>query len=367
MESEKISTLQFFFLVILYEIGGVIGLGTGAAAQKDVWLAILLGLVPGLLIYLVYGKLYMLYPRLPMTGYFERILGPAVGKCLALAYSVHFMYQAARNVRGCGNLLVISVYDATPLFAIISLMGIAMIYMLHKGLGVLTRTAMVFFFVLIAMGVMGNFFLWFSGAVETDHLLPVLEKGWGPVINTVPDTYFLPFAELVAFAMLFPYVQTDQPRKVIRAGLAATVAAALLLSYTMALNVSVLGAGQLRRAVFPLFTALSKIDIGDFIQRLDGIAISVLFISYFFKASVYAYIALLAAKSLFKVDQVRKLAVPLGILIVLSSMVISENFSENFYEGHKLNPYVAFPFQTAVPILVLAVAWLRSRKATTSS
>ncbi|WP_438447672.1 GerAB/ArcD/ProY family transporter [Gorillibacterium sp. sgz5001074] len=365
MGIERIGRVQFYLLLLLYLIGGVIALGTGTAAMKDVWLAVLLGLVPGLAIYAVYSKLFRMYPHVPMTVYFERIVGPYAGKALAFLYSVHFMYQSSRNLRGCGNLLVISVYDATPLFALITAMGIAMIYILSKGLGVLTRTAAVFLLVLLGMGLMGNVFLWFSNTVEVTHLLPVLEKGWRPVVNTLPDTYFLPFAELVVVGMLFPYVRPGgHPGKVVYTGAAAAVTAGLLLSYTMALNVSVLGADQLRRTVFPLFTALSKIDIGDFIQRLDGIAVSILFISYFFKACVYGFVAMAAAAELFRWERPEKLSVPLGIIIVFSSIMLSENFTENIYEGHRLNPYVAFPFQTGIPVVLLIVAWFRSRRRT---
>lgn len=359
MEKAKISLRQLFVLMMLFELGGAVAIGTGGGAKKDAWLAILLGTVGGLLILLVYQALYKLYPRLLLTGYVQQIVGKYIGWPIAFLYTVHFMYQAARNLRGCGNLLVIAVYDRTPLFAINSLMMIAIVYMLYKGVEVLSRTGEFYILLLVFLGVLGSILLFASGVVELKNLQPILEKGWKPVIQTVPNTYFFPFAELLAFTMLMPYL--NDTKGTVRTGCFAVAASGLILSYTMALNIAVLGANITGRAIFPLFTTISKINIADFLQRLDAIAISTLIISYYFKTTIYSYIAVIGAVDLFNLQNHKKLVIPFGFLILLSSLMISSNYSENYVEGLKINPYVAFPFQTAFPVLLLVIALIRRR------
>lgn len=362
MESGKISGLQFFSVIVMFELGGVIALGVGGTAKQDTWIAILFGLIPGLCILLVYGKLYMLYPKEPFTTFVPKILGPYIGKPVVFLYSVHFMYQSVRNFRGIGNVMSIAVYDETPLIALLCLMAIALIYIVYQGIEAMTRTIVTFLIVMVVLGVLGNLFVIFSNIIDVNNMLPLLENGWKTVINSIPLTYFLPYAEMVVVMMFFPYVDTRKPGSVVRIGVMAAIFSGLVLSYTMALNASVLGPDLLSRSTIPLLATTSKINIGDFIQKMDGISISTLVISYFFKAVVYFYVAVMAVTDLWKLKGIQFVVVPLGIIIFFSSIMVAENSVENYIEGYIINPYVAFPFQTAIPIVLLIVALARRKK-----
>ncbi|MWC28692.1 GerAB/ArcD/ProY family transporter [Paenibacillus sp. MMS18-CY102] len=365
MEQVRISRLHFFMLIGMYLLGGTIALGTGVGAGKDVWLAILLGLVPGLLLYAIYAKLYFLYPDKPLTSYLPLVLGNPIGKTVAFLYSVHFIYQATRNIRGCGNLLVISVYDQTPLFAMLTLMALALIYLLYYGIETISRSCTIFLSGIVGLGFMASIFLLASGVVDMNRLLPVMENGWKPVLSSVPSTFFLPFEEMIVITMLFPYV-APKGRKSVLTGMWTMVTTGFVLAYTMALNVAVLGSDLFMRSVFPLLSTTSQINIGDFIQKVDAIAISTLMLSYFFKGVIYAYIAAMAIADLWQV-QIKQLALPVGFIVLFSCMMLAGSYSENYVEGFLLNPYVIFPFDCIIPAIVLAVALIRRRLAGASS
>jgi spore germination protein KB len=367
MEAAKMSKFQFFCLVVLFELGGVIALGVGqSSARQDVWLSVLLGMIPGIVIYFVFSGLYKLYPTMPLTSYISKIIGPFLGKPIAFLYSVHFVYQSVRNFRGCANTIQVSVFDETPLVALLALMAVAMIYIVYLGIDAMLRTIVTFLLVLFALGLLGNIFIFFSGIIQIDYLLPVLENGWKPVINTVPLTYFLPFGELFVCTMFFHYLGVDTQKSGIKVGFAAMILSGLIISYTMALNAAVLGPDLLSRSTFPLFAVTSMINIGDFIQKMDGISVSSLMISYFFKATIYFYAAVLAVTDLFKLKSIKSFAIPLGGIVMFSSIMIAENSVENYIEGYIINPYVAFGFQSAFPIVLLAVGWMRRQRRTAS-
>lgn len=363
MEAGKISKLQIFSVMVMFELGGVIALGVGGNAKQDTWLAILLGLVPGLCILFVYGKLYTLYPKDTLTAFIPKIVGPYLGKPLVFIYSVHFMYQAVRNFRGIGNVMTTAVYDETPLISLLALMAIALMYIVYQGIEAMSRTIVTFLIVMVILGVIGNLFVVFSGIIDVKNLLPMLETGWKTVINTIPLTYFLPYGELVVVLMFFPNVQTASTRPVVRIVTLAAVFSGFVLSYTMALNTAVLGPDLLSRSTIPLLATTSKINIGDFIQKMDGISLSTLVISYFFKAVVYFYAAVAAVSDLWKLKGIRQIVIPIGMIVFFSSIMIAENAVENYMEGYVINPYVAFPFQTAIPIVLLIVAWMRKKRA----
>lgn len=321
--------------------------------------------MPGLLLYAIYAKLYSLHPNKPLTSYLPDVLGGPIGKTIAFLYSVHFIYQATRNVRGCGNLLVISVYDQTPLFAMLTLMGLALIYLLYCGIESISRSCTIFLTGIVGLGFMASIFLFASGVVDVNRLLPVMENGWRPVMNSVPSTYFLPYGEMLVITMLFPYV-APKGRKSVLTGMWTMITTGFVLAYTMALNVAVLGSDLFMRSVFPLMTTTSQINIGDFIQKVDAIAISTLMLSYFFKGAIYAYVAAMAIADLWRVS-IKQLALPIGFIVLFSCMMLAGSYAENYVEGFVLNPYVIFPFDFIIPAIVLIVSLIRRRPGGASS
>ncbi|WFA22766.1 hypothetical protein ERY13_30780 [Paenibacillus mucilaginosus] len=58
----------------------------GLKAEKDAWLAILLGLSGGLALFCVYVSLNRRYPALPLTAYARSILGKWIGWPIGMSY-----------------------------------------------------------------------------------------------------------------------------------------------------------------------------------------------------------------------------------------------------------------------------------------
>lgn len=118
MEKTKISTEQLFALMVLFEIGSAVVVGLGMQAKQDAWLAILLGMISGLILFLVYSYLFDQYPKLPLTSYLEKILGRYLGRVLAFIYILYFIYIASRVLRDFGELIVTTTLKGTPLIVV---------------------------------------------------------------------------------------------------------------------------------------------------------------------------------------------------------------------------------------------------------
>ncbi|MEH7521245.1 GerAB/ArcD/ProY family transporter, partial [Priestia megaterium] len=83
MEKAKISASQLFILMVLFELGTSLLLPVAMEAKQDAWLAILLGMLGSLVLFVIYYKLYSYYPDLLPTEYMQKILGKAIGSVLA--------------------------------------------------------------------------------------------------------------------------------------------------------------------------------------------------------------------------------------------------------------------------------------------
>ncbi|PGY08450.1 GerAB/ArcD/ProY family transporter [Bacillus sp. AFS031507] len=367
MEKAKISGSQLFVLIVLFEMGSAILLGLGAEVKQDAWIAILFGLAGGIIVFFIYYRLYMYYPDLPLTSYLQKILGKWFGRFIGLLYIVYFIYIASRVLRDFGELLTTTIYNSTPLFVVNSLMILVIIYGIHKGFEVLARVGEIYFGVVYLTAILGMLLITFSGLIHLSNLTPILEHGLKPVIKTfLTTTLTFPFGEMVVFTMLLPFLNDKKNAKIVCLG--GMILAGINITITAVINISVLGAGLFQRSTFPLLTTVGRIQIADFIERLDVLFMLYLIIGGFFKISIYYYAAVAGAADIFQFKNQRKLGFPIGMIVLFSSITIASNIAEFLKEGLVIVPiYLSWPFQIIIPSILLIIAFFLNRKKQTSS
>ncbi|WP_340023083.1 GerAB/ArcD/ProY family transporter [Paenibacillus sp. FSL K6-1096] len=357
MGTVKLGLGEFFCLTVLFELGTALVVNLGMGAGRDAWLSILLGCAAGLVMFTGYAYLYRKHPGLPFTAYTRKLLGKYIGTPVALFYIVLYLNLAGRDLRDGSSMLAMATMHNTPLFILSTLMLLSGAYVLHKGLEVLGRTSIVFAVVVVGIGLFGTVMLIFSGTINLNRLLPVLENGIQPVIASVlHQNYMFPFGEIVCFTMLMPYLDNGKKGPWVIA--AAMLFSALLLSFTMALNVSVLGADIVERSPLPLMPTISKITISDFIQRVDIFVVMVLIIGVFFKMSVFFAAAMIGISELFRLPY-RRMLYPCALIILFTSMLDARSFVEHLEEGSILL-YRVYPFiMIVIPGLLVIVNTVR--------
>ncbi|MDR7001801.1 GerAB/ArcD/ProY family transporter [Neobacillus niacini] len=362
MEKIKINASQMFVLVVLFEMGSSILVGLGTGAKQDAWISILLGLGAGLLVFLVYYRLYLYYPDLPLTNYIQKIIGKWLGRMIGVLYIIYFCYVASRVLRDFGELLSTTVYTDTPLFIINSLMMLTIIYGIHKGIEVIARVGQLYFGIIYIMAIVGFSLIIFSGLIHMDYLKPILENGWKPVINTfLGQTITFPFGEMIVFTMFLPYIR--EPKKIKLVCLGGMILSGINIAITTVINIATIGTELFTRSNFPLLTTVGKIQLANFIERLDVLFMLYLVIGGFFKISLFTYAAVTGAADLFKFSSHRKLSYPIGLLILFASVIIASSYAEHITEGIVIVPiYLHWPFQIIIPITLLLIAFFRNRK-----
>ncbi len=90
-----------------------------------------------------------------------------------------------------------------------------------------------------------------------------------------------PFGEMICFTTMLPFLNKRRSGR--KTGLTALLFSGIILSVTHAIQISVLGEDIYGRAVFPLLTTIGKVNLADFLQRMDIIAILTFFIGDFFQ------------------------------------------------------------------------------------
>jgi spore germination protein KB len=360
MEKAKISAIQLFALMFIFDLGTALIVSYGVTAGKDDWLSILLGMSGGILLFFIYYAVYRQYPDLPLTSYIRKVFGKYLGWIIGLLYCMSFLYIAARNVRDFGDLLSSSTLTETPLLVIHVSFVLVICYVLYHGIEVLGRTAEIFLFVLILLGIIGNFFVLVSGDITFQQIRPPLEHGWEPIITTAfPTITTFPFGEMFAFMMLMPYL--NKTKLVKKTWLSALICSGLILSWTAFLNMTVLGVDVMERSTFPTLATIGKVSLFDFIERLDAIVVLTLLLTVFFKAAIFLYSAVIGIVDLFKLKSHQQIILPVGIILIFTSMAIASSFSEHLEEGFDASiKYVHIPFFFIIPFLMLIISLIKN-------
>jgi len=362
MKKEKINALQMFCFIVLFNLGTSIVVSYGSEAKQDAWLAILFcGFFGGTLLFMVYSSLYRLYPNLSLILYVQQIVGKWIGLLLGVVFIIYFIHEAARDLRDYGDLLVASMLTQTPLFIIHIMMILTMVYVLHLGIEVMGRIAELSIMIISVLGITGIVFVLLSNKVDINQLFPIMEHGLtGVLSDSFPTLFVVPWSEMLAFTVLFPHL--NNPRSVMKVGLTAVFFSTVILSFTIMMNISVLGADIFTRSNFALLETIRRVSLIEFIERLDPIVLLTLIIGELSKVGIFFYAAVISTADLFKVKNHKTLIFPIGIIILLASLTVAGNFAEHLKIGFELLPaYIFVPIAVIIPFLLLLVALIRKR------
>ncbi|WJH35149.1 spore germination protein [Paenibacillus sp. CC-CFT747] len=365
MTITRMTNHQLLSLIILFEMGSSIVLGLAVQAKQDAWLAILVGLLGGLALLTLYVCIQKLCPGMTLTQCFVKAFGGYIGRPLAFAYCVYFLYLSARVLRDFGALLLTSALPNTPMSAVNLIMIIVILYGAVLGIGTLARTGEIFLFICILVAVLGVIVLFFSHVVKPENFLPILENGWGPVLSTAfPQTVTFPFGEVIVFTMFTPYLVHTSGA--IRTAYRAMIISGLILAFVTALNIAALGTYGLTNAVFPLLKTSALMKVGNFLQRLEAFTILLLIVGGYFKTVLFFLgggIGL--SELLFGGKPGHSLKGMYGVLALAVwsvSLLMARSFPEHAKIGLDVVPrYVHIPMQMILPVLLLLTLYVRKQ------
>ena len=134
--------------------------------------------------------------------------------------------------------------------------------------------------------------------------------------------------------------------------------AGLLLTVGAIYNAAGLGAAA-GLYNYPTFQVSRLINVGELLNRME-IIIMVAFLSMgFVKISVLLYGTVLGSAQLLGLRTYRPLILPLGILMIILSLINFKSVTENIWVANQIYPIYAIPFEVIIPLLTLSVAVLR--------
>lgn len=362
MQNVKINTNQFLILVTLFTIGTsilIVPSGLAAKANQDAWVAAIVGMVIGLVIIWLFCLIAQWFPHLTFVQMTEKILGKWLGKAVSLLFVCMSFIYASSLLYYSGSFLNTHLLPNTPMASLNILMTIIIIMGVRLGLETIARSAEIFilvFFVLFFFLV-----LFISPEVKFENVQPVFEAGTKTIIQSTFPFIEVTSVNAIVLLMFFP-VNVNKTKQANKSFFLGYVIGGIVIIIFTFLSVSVLGAYSTAAEVFPSYELAKKINIGDFIQRIEVMMAGLWIIALYFKATIYFYAAVLGIAQIINLKDYRPLIIPLGMIGVVLSLVLYPNavYQQNWNQTTGI--YYSFLIGVVLPLLLVAVYAIRKKQ-----
>ncbi|WP_071394447.1 GerAB/ArcD/ProY family transporter [Bacillus tuaregi] len=358
---ERISLSQLFTLTVFYQIGTTIIFGFGASAGKDAWIATIISILLGTLAIGIYLTLAYLQPGLSLVEWFPAQFGKWIGTPIAWMYPLMFLYEMARGLNDVKYLTTSLILEGTPHWAIIVLFLIAVMVLQLCGIEVLGRVGEIFLPYFLIMILLIFILLFVGDFIKAENLQPVTANGWQSIWKAAfPLGASQGFAQTLEFAMIWTLVHANH-KDIVKTTFSACLISGSVILITVFMMIMGLGEYFFKLDIFPLFSLVSMVDIGDIIKNLNIFAALLFIISAIFKITLHMFFAMRSIQLLAKIENSRILIIPMLILSIYLGHSLSDNIQEHLQVAFAIFPYnLWLIFLWILPVILLIVTLIRS-------
>ncbi|WP_165822458.1 GerAB/ArcD/ProY family transporter [Paenibacillus montanisoli] len=359
-ENGKISVLQLMVLVFLYTIGTtvlVIPSGLAATANQDAWLGAIVGVLIGTVVLGLYIALWIVYPGQTFVGICRAALGKWAGSAIAVIFMGYGFIGASTVLFYVGNFFQTQFIPRTPIWCTVTLFALVVVMGTRLGLETISRAAelmlpwfLLFFAILVITLV---------PAAKYVNVRPMLEFGWKPLFEaglSFAGTAYMPIVFLFA---VFPHVKTPEKAK-IGVYVTALIGGLCVVLVTL-LCILVLGPNITARSMFPSYALVKKINIGNFLQRVEAVMAGMWFITTYVKTTFYFYGGVTSLSEILNLNNYRNVTLPCTmIVIVLSLIVYPDVVYMQYWDSIVFPPYILL-MGVFIPLLLWIIGLFKTK------
>jgi spore germination protein KB len=354
LEEGRISGIQLTVLIMMLGMGSSLLMISGGVTGREAWIAMFLGTLQALLFALVYVTLANRFPGKTIVEINDIVYGPYLGKVMSAVFLWYLFHSASIILRNYSDSFTITFLTDTPGIVLSALLMLTCIMAVRLGLEVVARCSQVLISLIMMMYVVWTVFA--LPRIDWGNYLPLVEI---PLTRMLWDANTLSaflLADSVSFLMIIPFV--NERSKVglwVFSGIAVT---GFFSAMALFIDTGVLGVTT-ELAVFPTLEVAKLIEIPLIRVPLD-LSLFVIFIAAgFIRISIYLYGAVLALAQMLRGKAYRTFVIPSGILILLLSIINFDSFDEAADFIRVTAPIYKLPWVIGLPLLTLAVAYLR--------
>jgi len=205
LEQGRISGKQLAFLITGFLIGSVQVVGPGMQAGHDSWIAIILGLVEGLLFAFLFISLAGRYPGKTLIEINDLVFGSFLGKGISVCYLWYFLQLGALVLRNFGDFFITIIFPETPMLVILIMLTLICASAARNGIEVISRCSLVLV-PLVFAATLATFALLLP-EMDFANFLPIFETPLKDIFLAAHNIATFPFGETVTFLMVLAFLE----------------------------------------------------------------------------------------------------------------------------------------------------------------
>lgn len=354
MPKEAISPSQAFCLLVLFLFGSSALFNINDEVGQDSWISLLLGLVFALPIILLYSRLIKLFPGKDLFEIMKILFGKIAGRALIALMSWYALHLSALVLRNFSEFIKITVMFETPQLAIMIVMLLAIVYMAKSGIETMGRWS------LIIMPIVSSVILLTVvlsiNKLDINNIRPFMEHSFGAIASNAFRFFSFPFAETVILLCIAgSFKRKESPYKLY---MYSSFCGAAVLLIVILRNILLLNTSMGMADSFPSFTAVSVVEAGGFLARVEGSIATNLILAGIVKITACLVAAAKGTASLFGIQNYKSMISPIAVLSIALSLMIFRNTIQ-MVDFLDIYPFYAIPFQIIIPLLIWVVGEIK--------
>ncbi len=360
LENAKITPKQLVLLVVISRLVITMTFFPGLDSppgNQDIWLSDLLSIPVHLLLTVPIYLLWKRFPNQSLIEYSQTILGKA-GILIGSFYVLFFLHTLSVFLFQWNAFFTTAIMPGTPvLFTLVFLLPFCA-YAVIKGIEVISRLAE--FFAPLVIVVFTIIFLLLTKDMDLKVFTPFMEQSFSSILM---GAFIMSSrtSEILILAMLLPYLNNKKENiKLVFLPFYSILALFWIISAITVL--ATLGLDLTRVLQFAYFEVVRLVNIGDFIERIDSIHISVYILSGFLRITLYYYVLVITLCQVFRLKDPKPLIIPTLTIILPISLAQQSNIAELYeFLSFKIEPWFNLFFILFIPSIILLIAVIREQ------
>ncbi|MFF2019038.1 endospore germination permease [Paenibacillus sp. NPDC058177] len=358
MNKEILPSGQSISIAVLFIIGSSLFMGVTGRSGNSAWISLLIAMSLSVPLMFVYARLHVLFPGKNLFDMLIAMFGGITGRIISCTYIWYALHLGSLVLRNFGEFSETVALTETPMIAPMLCIGLLCVWTVYSGIEVLGRSAK--FLLLFTIMILLLLQILAIPKFEYHHLKPVLDSGWSPILADAMGLFTFPFGEIVIFlGVLRALPGKGSAKKVFFSGLLMGGGVIMVVIFR---NLLILGPDILSSLYFPAYVAVSRINVGDFLTRIEGSSAILFVTALYIKVSLCLYVASVGVAKVFKLKSYRSVVLQLGLLMVyLADFIYQDIMQMQNFAYHTYKIY-ALPFQVFFPLLLWIVAEIVASK-----